>query len=110
MSGSGPSGGWSPDGHQSGSSAPEMPPSSPRMPPTPSGDSVSDPVPFRRPMPPVEHDEPEEVLAPDRSELDPATESLVEQFERARQEETARTMIDRAGVPVDAWLRSRTLR
>ena len=101
MSGSGPSGGWSPDGQQSGSSAPEMPPSSPRMPPTPSGDSVSDPVPFRRPMPPVEHDEPEEVLAPDRSELDPATESLVEQFERARQEETARTMIDRAGVPVD---------
>ena len=96
MSGSGPSGGWSPDGQQSGSSAPEMPPSSPRMPPTPSGDSVSDPVPFRRPMPPVEHDEPEEVLAPDRSELDPATESLVEQFERARQEETARTMIDRA--------------
>ena len=58
---------------------------------------MSDPVPFRRPMPPVEHDEPEEVLAPDRSELDPATESLVEQFERARQEETARTMIDRAG-------------
>ena len=57
---------------------------------------MSDPVPFRRPMPPVEHDEPEEVLAPDRSELDPATESLVEQFERARQEETARTMIDRA--------------
>ncbi len=56
---------------------------------------MSDPVPFRRPMPPVEHDEPEEVLAPDRSELDPATESLVEQFERARQEETARTMIDR---------------
>jgi len=105
MSGSGPSGGWSPDGHQSGSSAPEMPPSSPRMPPTPSGDSVSDPVPFRRPMPPVEHDEPDEalaeVLADDRSELDPATESLVEQFERARQEETARTMIDRAGVPVD---------
>ena len=96
MSGSGPSGGWSPNGQQSGSSAPEMPPSSPRMPPTPSGDSVSDPVPFRRPMPPVEHDGPEEVLAPDRSELDPATESLVEQFERARQEETARTMIDRA--------------
>ena len=63
MSGSGPSGGWSPDGQQSGSSAPEMPPSSPRMPPTPSGDSVSDPVPFRRPMPPVEHDEPAEVLA-----------------------------------------------
>ena len=57
---------------------------------------MSDPVPFRRPMPPVEHDEPEEVLAPDRSELDPATESLVEQFERARQEESARTMIDRA--------------
>jgi chromosome partitioning protein len=95
MSGSGPSGGWTPDGQQSGSSAPEMPPSIPRMPPTPSGDSVSDPVPFRRPMPPVEHDEPAEVLAEDRSELDPATESLVEQFERARQEETARTMIDR---------------
>jgi chromosome partitioning protein len=99
MSGSGPSGGWTPDGQQSGTSAPEMPPSSPRMPPTPSGDSVSDPVPFRRPMPPVEHDEPAEVLAEvmaeDRSELDPATESLVEQFERARQEETARTMIDR---------------
>ena len=59
---------------------------------------MSDPVPFRRPMPPVEHDEPDEalaeVLADDRSELDPATESLVEQFERARQEETARTMID----------------
>ena len=67
---------------------------------------MSDPVPFRRPMPPVEHDEPDEVLAPDRSELDPATESLVEQFERARQEETARTMIDRAApagavVPVE---------
>jgi hypothetical protein len=69
MSGSGPSGGWTPDGQQSGTSAPEMPPSSPRMPPTPSGDSVSDPVPFRRPMPPVEHDEPAEVLAEDRSEL-----------------------------------------
>ena len=57
---------------------------------------MSDPVPFRRPMPPVEHNEPDEVLPPERSELDPATESLVEQFERARQEETARTMIDRA--------------
>ena len=98
MSGSGPSGGWTPDGQQSGSSAPEMPPSSPRIPSIPAGDSVSDPVPFRRPMPPVEHDEPDEVLAEvlaeDRSELDPATESLVEQFERARQEETVRTMID----------------
>jgi chromosome partitioning protein len=104
MSGSGPSGGWTPDGQQSGSSAPEMPPSSPRLPPTPSGDSVSDPVPFRRPMPPVEHDEPDEVLAEvlagDRSELDPATESLVEQFERARREETARTMIDRPAVVI----------
>jgi chromosome partitioning protein len=56
-------------------------------------------------MPPVEHDEPaevlSEVLADDRSELDPATESLVEQFERARQEETARTMIG-GGAPAVA--------
>ena len=92
MSGGGPHGGWSPSG-QTGSSAPEMPPRNPQVPPIPSGDSVSEPVPFRRPMPPAEPSHREEELAPDRSELDPATESLVEQFERARQEETARTMI-----------------
>ena len=100
MSGGGPHGGWSPSG-QTGSSAPEMPPRNPQVPPIPSGDSVSEPVPFRRPMPPAEPSHREEELAPDRSELDPATESLVEQFERARQEETARTMIDRADVVVE---------
>jgi chromosome partitioning protein len=52
-------------------------------------DPVSEPVPFQRPAPPPE----QEAVAPDqfpaRSELDPATESLVEQFERARQAEEA---------------------
>ena len=62
---------------------------------------MSEPVPFRRPMPPAEPSHREEELAPDRSELDPATESLVEQFERARQEESARTMIDGAEVVVE---------
>jgi chromosome partitioning protein len=75
-----------------------MPPRNPQVPPNPSGESVSEPVPFRRPMPPAEPSDGEEELAPDRSELDPATESLVEQFERARQEESTRTMIDRAEV------------
>jgi chromosome partitioning protein len=107
MSGGGPHGGWSPTGQtgqsasHSGSSAPEMPPRNPQVPPIPTGDSVSEPVPFRRPMPPAEPSHREEELAPDRSELDPATESLVEQFERARQEESARTMIDRAEVVVE---------
>ena len=99
MSGGGPFGGWSPQGGQSGpggSSAPEMPPAVPPMgpptaPPTPQGDSVSEPVPFQRPAPP-RHDE--ETFAPERSELDPATESLVEQFERAREQELAQTTID----------------
>jgi chromosome partitioning protein len=59
---------------------------------------VSDPVPFRLPDPqPIDWPVPpaEEVLAPDtfpgRSELDPATESLVEEFERARQQEAQET-------------------
>ncbi len=68
---------------------------------------MPEPVPFPRPLAPQEppeHAHPEDELAPERSELDPATEaltehpteSLVEQFERARREqETAgRTMID----------------
>ncbi len=46
-------------------------------------ESVPDPLPFQRPVPP------EEQAAPARTELDPATESLVEQFERARREEEA---------------------
>jgi chromosome partitioning protein len=59
---------------------------------------VSDPVPFRLPdpqdkgpgidrlpVPPAEQVAPE--AFPERTELDPATESLVEEFERARQEE-----------------------
>jgi len=91
MSGGGP-GGWYPRATQAGSSAPDMPPA---VPPLPSGETVSDPVPFRRPDP-----VPEEQVAPERSELDPATESLVEEFERARQEEDAfRTMIDRLAPP-----------
>jgi len=74
---------------------------------------VSEPVPFPRPLAPQEppeHAHPEDELAPERSELDPATESLterateslVEQFERARREqETAgRTMIDPAPEPL----------
>ena len=56
---------------------------------------MSDPVPFRLPdpqpidwpVPPTEQVAPQ--TFPGRSELDPATESLVEQFERARQEEAA---------------------
>ena len=54
---------------------------------------MSEPVPFQRPT--VPDVRPEQELNPDRSELDPATESLVEQFERARQEEenSAHTMI-----------------
>jgi chromosome partitioning protein len=48
-------------------------------------ESVPDPVPFRRPDAPP----PEEQAAPARTELDPATESLVAQFERARLEEEA---------------------
>jgi chromosome partitioning protein len=92
MSQGGPYGGWSP-GHtgSSGSSAPEIPPS---MPPIPSGDAaVSEPVPFQRTTVPDVRTE--EELTPDRSELDPATESLVEQFERARREEegAGQTMI-----------------
>ncbi len=53
-------------------------------------ETLPEPVPFERPAPPL----PEETIAPERSELDPATESLreslVEQFERARREEAAR--------------------
>jgi chromosome partitioning protein len=65
---------------------------------------VSDLVPFRLPDPePIDWPvPPAERLAPDqlpqRSELDPATESLVEQFERARREErdaeAGRTIIE----------------
>ena len=92
--GAGGPGGWFPrSGHhpghpaaQVGSSAPEMPPA---VPPTPSGETVSDPVPFRLPDP----QPPEQELAPERSQLDPATESLmgslVEQYERARREESS---------------------
>jgi chromosome partitioning protein len=90
MSQGGPYGGWSP-GHtgSSGSSAPEIPPS---VPPIPSGDAVSEPLPFQRTTVPDVRSE--EDLSPGRSELDPATESLVEQFERARQEEReSQTMI-----------------
>ncbi len=48
---------------------------------------MSDPVPFRLPDPqPIDWPVP----PPGRSELDPATESLVEEFERARREEEAR--------------------
>jgi chromosome partitioning protein len=64
------------------------------MPPIPSGDAaVSEPVPFQRTTVPDVRTE--EELTPDRSELDPATESLVEQFERARREEegAGQTMI-----------------
>jgi chromosome partitioning protein len=51
---------------------------------------VSDPVPFRLPDPqPVDWPAP-----PPRSELDPATESLVEQLERARQEEASERAVD----------------
>jgi chromosome partitioning protein len=67
-----------------------MPPAVPPMPP---GETVSeivpDPVPFRRPDPQPPEPDPASELAPDRTELDPATESLVEQFERARREEEA---------------------
>ena len=92
MSQGGPYGGWSP-GHtgSSGSSAPEIPPS---MPPIPSGDAACPsrcPSNVRR----SRTSGPRRTLAPDRSELDPATESLVEQFERARREEegAGQTMI-----------------
>jgi chromosome partitioning protein len=83
MSGGGAFGGHPPhSGH--GSSAPEMPPA---VPPIPSGDNVSEPAPFKRPG--VHEGHPEQDLAPQRSDLDPATESLVEHFERARQEHAA---------------------
>jgi chromosome partitioning protein len=50
---------------------------------------VTEPVPFHRTTVPDVRPEEELVhgLGSDRSELDPATESLVEEFERARQEE-----------------------
>jgi chromosome partitioning protein len=50
---------------------------------------VSEPLPFQRTTVPDVRSEEDLVneLGPDRSELDPATESLVEQFERARQQE-----------------------
>ncbi len=72
MSGGGPFGGISP---HSGTGAPEMPPAVPPQPIRPadqSGEAVSDPVPFPRPSVPVTPD-----VAPERSELDPATEALV---------------------------------
>ena len=58
---------------------------------------MPEPVPFRLPDPQPGHQPghergpqaPEEQVAPLRTELDPATESLVEQFERARREEEA---------------------
>jgi chromosome partitioning protein len=50
--------------------------------------SVPDPLPFHRPVPQAPPDVTPEV-APERGELDPATESLVEQFERARREQEA---------------------
>ncbi len=92
MSQGGRYGGWSPgQTGSSGSSAPEMPPA---VPPIPSGDAVNpvpDPLPFQRTTVPDVRSEEDLVndLGPDRSELDPATESLVEQFERARREELA---------------------
>jgi chromosome partitioning protein len=58
---------------------------------------VPEPVPFRLPDPQPALS-PEEQVAPLRTELDPATESLVEQFERARREEEAAAV---AAVVVD---------
>jgi chromosome partitioning protein len=60
--------------------------------PDPAPDLGSEPVPFQRPASPLPSPSPSPeqlIAAPERSELDPATESLVEQFERARQEEEA---------------------
>jgi chromosome partitioning protein len=58
-----------------------MPPTAP-VPPPPTGETVSDPVPFRRPdettTDHVAAPVPEELLPPGRTELDPATEALLE--------------------------------